>query len=202
MTTIYRNYMIARLGDKFVARSTDDECLLVSTSQQRLNSAIDDLWDSLERGREPAWFTGSSAIDLDTFGPEAAPSSSDPPPNPTEGGWKISYTTFSLSAVAFSLPLSYLIQTTWWPNRVDCMMTVGVCAVAVAFGRRFALLAALIATLEFNLVAVPPILEFSIPTFSEFGLVVMNLVAAIGIPELLKLRCLQAVPGRGRTRRT
>jgi K+-sensing histidine kinase KdpD len=198
MTTIYRNYMIARLGDKFVARSTDDECLLVSTSQQRLNSAIDDLWDSLERGREPAWFTGSSAIDLDTFGPESVPSSADPPASAVRKEKTVSYLTFVVTALLVAGPLSFIVEC-YFPKRVDTMLTLGVCAVAVAFGRNYALLLTAIAGIMYNFFVVEPLWDFSIPTLSEAVLWCFDAVAALGIPELLKLRCLQSLRGKDRT---
>jgi K+-sensing histidine kinase KdpD len=201
MTTIYRNYVVARVGDKFVAKSPDDECLLVSSQQQRLHAAIDDLWDSLEKGGEPAWFSGSSAIDLDTFGPEAVPSSSDPPESTPRPVLRISYVAFVATAVAVSAPVSYFMETMCWPMRVDVLLTLGVCAVAVAFGRRYALIAAGIAAVVFNFCAVEPLLAFTVPTTSEIVLMAFNLIAALGIPELLKLRCLQAAQGKGRTRR-
>jgi hypothetical protein len=198
MTTIYRNYTIARLGDKFVARSTDDECLLVSSNQQRLNAAIDDLWESLERGREPAWFTGSSAIDLDTFGPESVPSSGDPPASAVRKQYTISYLTFAVTALLVAGPLSFIMEC-YFPKRVDTMLTVGVCAAAVAFGRNYALLLTAVAGIMYNFFSADPILGFSIPTLSEVVLWCFDAVASFGIPELLKLRCLQPLRGKGRT---
>ncbi|WP_187435956.1 DUF4118 domain-containing protein [Bradyrhizobium hipponense] len=184
MTTIYRNYSIARLGDKFVAKSSDDDCLLISTDQRRLHSAIDALWDSLEMGIEPNWFAGSTAIDLDSFGPESAPSSSDPPTKVR----KISCPLFLASAVAVSAPLSYFMEIEKAHARIDVLLTIGVCAVAVAFGKKFALMATFVATIVFNFFAVEPLLSFTVPTFDEAILFLMNLIASWGIPELLKLR--------------
>jgi K+-sensing histidine kinase KdpD len=200
MTTIYRNYLIAHVGDKFVARSTDDECLLVASNQHRLNSAIDDLWDSLEKGYEPAWFTGSSAIDLDTFGPEAAPSSADPPDHRARRvSWTINYPVFALTALLVSAALSYVMEILNLATQVDVMLTMGVCAVAVAFGRKFAVIAAIISPVVFNFFAVEPFLAFTIPNMDDVAVISMNLLAAIGIPELLKLQCLQRLRGLDRT---
>jgi K+-sensing histidine kinase KdpD len=203
MTTIYRNYLIARVGDKYVAKSGDEDCILVSTTQRRLYEAIDDLWLSLEKGAEPAWFTGSSAIDLDTFGPESVPSSSDPPATRVRpGAYRISYLTFALTAFCVAAPLSYIMEMMCFPKQVDVMLTVGVCAVAVAFGKRYALIAAAIATIVFNFIGVEPILSFSIPTAGELAFASMNILVAIGIPELLRMRFLQCLQGRGRTPNT
>jgi K+-sensing histidine kinase KdpD len=202
MTTIYRNYVVARVGDKFVAKSQDDECLLVSSQQQRLHAAIDDLWDSLEKGTEPAWFSGSSAIDIDTFGPESVPSSGDPPAERAPPGMhKISYLAFGVTAILVAGPLSFLMEC-YFPKRVDTMLTVGVCAVAVAFGRNYALLVTAIAGIMYNFFVADPILGFSIPTASEAVFWFLDLVAATAMPELLKLRCLQGRLGKDRTRRT
>ncbi|WP_439357724.1 DUF4118 domain-containing protein [Bradyrhizobium sp. DASA03007] len=202
MATVYRNYVIARLGDKFVAQSRDDECILVSSTQQRLHTAIDDLWASLDRGVEPAWFSGSTSIDLDTFGPESVSSSADPPaPTARPETHKISYWLFGLTTLLVSASLSYLMETFAFPMRVDAMLTLGVCAVAV-YGRRYALIATAIAALVLNFFATEPFLEFSMPTASEIAFSAFNLLASIGIPELLKKKCLQAKQEKGRTGRT
>src|SRR5436189_277931 len=119
----YRLYVVRRTGATFSAesadgerfkirstnrvrltRASDDECLLISTDRCRLNSAIDNLWDSLERGVEPAWFSGSSAIDLDTFGPETAAFGTAPPVLKSR---TVSVPVFLLSAAMVSAPLSY-----------------------------------------------------------------------------------------------
>jgi K+-sensing histidine kinase KdpD len=190
--------MIAKVGDKFVAQSQDDECLLVSVNQQRLNAAIDDLWLSLENGAEPAWFAGSSAIDLDTFGPESVPSSADPPVPTVRKQYTISYLMFVVTAFLVAGPLSFIMEC-YFPKRVDTMLTLGVCAVAVAFGRNYALLLTAIAGIMYNFFVVEPLLDFSIPTLSEAVLWCFDAVAAFGIPELLKLRYLQSLRGKDRT---
>jgi K+-sensing histidine kinase KdpD len=203
MTTIYRNYLIARLGDRFVAQSRDDECILVSVKQERLRTAIDDLWASLDRGAEPAWFSGSNSIDLDTFGPESVPSSSDPPaPVQKRRKLKVGYLTFGISAVAVSAPIALLLDILKYEKRVDVMLAVGVCASAIAFGRNYALLLSVLALIVNNLCCVEPILVPTIPTFSEWLFFAINIAAAIGIPELLKLRCLQGSLGIGQTEDT
>lgn len=200
MTTIYRNYMIARVGDKFVAQSRDDECILVSSQQRRVHNAIDDLWSSLERGVEPAWFSGSTSIDLDTFGPESVPSSGDPPEvQPPARAYKVSYLAFALTAFAVAAPASYAMAVLAFPRQVDVMLSIGVCAVAVAFGKQYALIAAAIVALVYNLFAVEPLLTVTLPTASEFAFSAFNFLAAVGIPELLKLRGLQEKRERGRT---
>jgi K+-sensing histidine kinase KdpD len=201
MTTIYRNYQIAKVGDLYVAKDTDDECLLVSSDQQRLNAAIDDLWKSLERGVEPAWFSGSSAINLDTFGPESAPSDTDPPA-PRRQKRIVSYPMFCLTALLVSAPLSYFMETLAFHKRVDVMLAIGVCAVAVAFGRRFALMASVISALVFNFFVVEPLLAFTVPTWSEVAFLAMNVGASLGIPKLLNLRRPRLSLGRGRIRHT
>ncbi|MGX9944818.1 DUF4118 domain-containing protein [Bradyrhizobium denitrificans] len=199
MTTIYRNYRISKLGDQFVAQSVDDDCLLISTSQRRLNAAIDDLWSSLERGAEPAWFTGSSAIDVDTFGPESAASETDPPAANT---WTISYPLFLASAVLVSAPLSYFMALKHIPARIDVILAIGVVAVSVAFGKRFALMASVISAFVFNFFAIEPLLSFSIPTFEETIFWVVNVAASWGIPELIKLRDYLGSRVKDRTPRT
>jgi K+-sensing histidine kinase KdpD len=201
MTTIYRNYLIARVGDKFVAQSEDDQCLMVSAQQDRLHIAIDDLWASLERGVEPAWFSGSSAIDLDTVGPESVPSIIDPPAPAVPKQYTINYLMFGVTAVLVAGPLSFLMEC-YFPKRVDTMLTVGVCAVAVAFGRNYALLLTAVSGIMYNFFVADPILGFSIPTLSEAVLWIFDAVAALGIPKLLKLRCLQSLREKGQTRRT
>jgi hypothetical protein len=71
MTTMYRGYLIALVGEVYVAQSEDDQSYMISTDQSRLNSAIDEIWTALDKGVEPAWFSGSTAIDLDHLAIEA-----------------------------------------------------------------------------------------------------------------------------------
>lgn len=189
MTTIYRNYTIARVGDKFVAQSEDDQCLMVSGQQHRLHTAIDDLWTSLDRGVEPAWFSSNSAIDLDVFGPESAPSSSDPPLASPPKDYKVSYWTFGLSALFVSAPLTYLMEVSeLFPRRVDVFLSIGVCAVAVGLGRNYALLATAIIAVVFNFFAMEPFLAFATPTWSEVVYLSCNLALATMIPALIDWR--------------
>lgn len=186
MTTIYRNYLIARVGDKFVAQSSDDECLLVSSTQQRLHTAIDDLWTSLEKGVEPAWFSGSTAIDLDTFGPDPAEASADPPvaqePAPVR---QISPWLFALSAVAVSVPIALLLEFMEWEARADVIFMLGVCATTIAFGRRYALMLSAVALFVNNVFCVDPVLTFTIPTVSEDIFFVLNILAVYCIPVVI-----------------
>lgn len=197
MTTIYRNYLIARLGDKFVAQSQDDECILVSSNPQRLNTAIDDLWLHLEKGEEPAWFAGSSAIDLDTFGPESTPSSADPPA-PAKEPMKVSYLTFGLTALAVSAPTALALDLLQYEKRVDVMFAVGVCATAIAFGRRYALLLSFLALVVNNVCCVEPILTLTVPTLSEMIFLVVNVIASFAIPAILKWRVSQCAASSAR----
>jgi hypothetical protein len=84
MTTVYRHYMIAKLGDVYVAQSEDDHCYMISRDLDRVSAAIDEVWTALERGREPAWFSSSTAIDLDHIAIEAEagpPAAKHPPPS-------------------------------------------------------------------------------------------------------------------------
>jgi len=187
MTTIYRNYVIARLGDRFVAQSQDDECLLIASTQHRLHNAIDDLWISLDNGGEPAWFAGNSAIDLDTFGPESVPSSSDPPARRVEPRvYKVSYLMFALSAVAVAAPLSYIFEVFLFPKRVDVLLTLLTCSVAVAHGRDFALVFSVVAAFVYNFCGVDPLLTFTMPSPSEFAFLVLNITASICLPMIIK----------------
>ncbi|MGY3535735.1 hypothetical protein [Bradyrhizobium sp. USDA 4452] len=114
MTTIYRNYDVSKVGDTFVGQSRDDESLMISRSQQRLMSAIDQMWDGLDRGSAPSWFSGSSAIDLDAVeivdqkdAPEAIASETDPPP---AGEWRVPYWLFGLAALSVSAPVAYAMD--------------------------------------------------------------------------------------------
>lgn len=200
MTTIYRNYRIAKLGDQYVAQSGNDEVLLISKDRRRLTIAIDDLWTSLELGVEPNWFSGNSAIDLDTFGPESAASETDPPARRLDR--KISCPAFIFSALVVSAPLSYFMAIEKVPTRIDVMLTIGICAVAVAFGQKFALLACMISAVVFNFFAVEPLLEFQFPTIDEALFSLMNLAMTWGIPKLFKLRDYLDSRGTDQTRDT
>ena len=184
MTTIYRNYRIAKVGDLYVARSSDDGCVLFCSDQQRLNLAIDDLWASLEKGIEPAWFSGSSAIDLDTLSPEATASETDPPP---VREWRISYWLFGASALMVAAPISCLVHRMSLPVETDILFTLGVCAVSVAFGQTYALLMTALSALAYNFFAIEPCWAFNWPCAEEVGYVLVNMLAATVIPALIKI---------------
>lgn len=189
MTTIYRNYEVSKLNDTFVGQSQDDESLLVSRSYARLTAGIDQMWDCLDRGGAPAWFCGSRAIDLDvvtldaTGGPEAVPSETDPP----KKEWKVPYWLFGCAALGVSAPVAFAMDFLQIDARIDVMMTLGVCAVALAFGRNYALIAAALSGFVVNFFAVEPILAFSWPfNASEIINIVINFAAALAIPKLVK----------------
>ncbi|MCW2078058.1 UNVERIFIED_ORG: K+-sensing histidine kinase KdpD [Bradyrhizobium japonicum] len=190
MTTIYRNYDVSKLGDTFVGQSRDDESLMISRSQQRLMSAIDQMWDGLDRGCAPSWFSGSSAIDLDAVeivdekdGPEAIPSETDPPPAKE---WRVPYWAFGLAALGVSAPVAYAMDFLQIDARIDVMLTLGICAVALAFGRGYALMCAGISGFIVNFFAVEPFFTFDPPTWSEVANLAINFAAAWAIPMLLK----------------
>lgn len=188
MTTIYRNYEISMLDDTYVGQSQDDESLLISRSYSRLTGGIDQMWDCLKRGGSPTWFSGSSAIDLDEVhldaagGPEAVPSETDPP----AGEWRIPYWLFCFAALGVSAPIAFAMDFLQVEKRIDVMLTLGVCAAALAFGRNYAMIAAAISGFILNFFAVEPLLTFTTPTFSEIFNVAINFVAAWAIPKLVK----------------
>lgn len=186
MTTIYRNYDVSKLGDTFVGQSQDDENLMVSRSQQRLMSAIDQMWDSLERGSAPSWFSGSSAIDLDAInidGPESIPSETDPPPAKE---WRVPYWLFGLAAFSVSAPVAYAMDFLQIDARIDVMLTLGVCAITLAFGRSYALIAAGIAGFIVNFFASDPLWTVTWPTLSEILNTLLNFAAVWVISWITK----------------
>lgn len=187
MSTIYRNYIVAKVGDNFVAQSQEDDSFLLSKSQSRLMSAIDQLWAGLESGTSPPWFSGSSAIDLDAFDieestPESTPSETDPPAR------TIGYTTFGLSAILVAAPIAYLIHGLSIPVELDVFFTLAVCAVSVAFGREYALLLTALSAIVYNFCAVDPILWFTLPSWEEIAYILINVIAATAIPMIIKKR--------------
>jgi K+-sensing histidine kinase KdpD len=66
------------------------------------------------------------------------------------------------------------------------MLTLAVCAVALAFGRSYALVAAGISGFIVNFFAVEPWYVFSMPTGSEVVNILINFAAAWVIPMLVK----------------
>jgi hypothetical protein len=186
MTTIYRNYLIAKVGDLYVAQSGDDECVLVSSNRQRLTLAIDDLWSSLERGFEPAWFSGSTAIDLDAYGPESNPSEPDPPP--TYKGQLVGYLAFGATALLVSGLGATLMELSSFHERIDAIFTLAVCAVAIVLGSKYALFLSCLLALVFNFVEPPALFQFSTPCFGEMVHVVIDVVASIAIPMIVNDR--------------
>ncbi|WFU52354.1 DUF4118 domain-containing protein [Bradyrhizobium pachyrhizi] len=184
MTTIYRNYDVAKLGDTFVGQSRDDESLMISRSHARLMAAIDQMWAGLDRGVVPAWFSGSSAIDLDAISldevtPEATPSETDPPATKQ---WRVPYWMFGLAAFGVSAPIAFAMDFLQIDARIDVMLALGVCAAALAWGRSYALIVAVIAAIIVNFFAVDPLLTFSWPKWSEFLNIAVDLGAAFAIP--------------------
>jgi hypothetical protein len=188
MATIYRNYEVAKLNDTFVGQSEDDDSLLISRSHARLMTAIDQMWDCLERGGSPTWFCGSSAIDIDTVdldvtgGPEAVPSETDPP----KEAWFVPYWLFAFAALGVSAPVAFAMDFLKIDARIDVMLTLAICAVALAFGRSYAMVAAGMSGFVVNFFAVEPWYVFSMPTYSEVANVGINFAAAWVIPMLVK----------------
>lgn len=187
MATVYRNYEVAKLNDTYVGQSQDDESLLISRSHSRLMTAIDQMWDCLDRGSSPAWFSGSSAIDLDAVDldatcPEAVASETDPP----KGEWRVPYWLFGFAALGVSAPIAFLMDFLHVDTRIDVMLTLAICAVALAFGRNYALIVAGISGFIVNFFAVEPLLTFTLPTYSEIINIGINFVAAWAIPMLVK----------------
>jgi K+-sensing histidine kinase KdpD len=70
--------------------------------------------------------------------------------------------------------------------RIDVMMTLAVCAVALAFGRNYALIAAGLSGFIVNFFSTEPVFAFSIPAYSEIINVAINFGAAWLIPKLVK----------------
>jgi K+-sensing histidine kinase KdpD len=66
------------------------------------------------------------------------------------------------------------------------MLTLAVCAVALAFGRNYALIAAGISGFIVNFFAVEPMFVFTTPTYSEVINILINFAAAWVIPKLVK----------------
>src|SRR5690242_6094729 len=62
----YGGYEISQVGSNYTGQSRDgDNILFFSTDLRRLMAAIDQLWDALERGASPPWFTEAATFDLD-----------------------------------------------------------------------------------------------------------------------------------------
>lgn len=188
MATVYRNYEVAKLNDTYVGQSEDDESLLISRSHARLVTAIDQMWDCLDRGGSPAWFSGSSAIDLDTVnldasaGPESVASETDPP----KPEWNAPYWLFGFAALGVSAPIAFAMDFLRIDARIDVMLTLGICAVALAFGRSYALMCAGISGFIVNFFAVEPLLAFTWPSFSEVANLLIDFSAAWVIPKFIK----------------
>jgi K+-sensing histidine kinase KdpD len=188
-TTVYRNYLIAKVGDVYVAQSEDDDCYMISKDERRLNDAIDEIWTALDLGREPSWFSGSSAIDLDHVAIEAeVPSRHSVPVKPLLIGAppsRISHKYFFMSAFLVASALAF-IGDVCVPAAADDLMTVGVCATAVLFGRPYALVMAVASAVAYNFFLIEPIYQLTIPSGSEIFYACVNVGAACGIPELIK----------------
>lgn len=187
MATVYRNYEVAKLNDTYVGQSQDDESLLISRSHSRLMTAIDQMWGCLDRGSSPAWFSGSSAIDLDAVdldatGPEAVASETDPP----KGEWRVPYWLFGFAALGVSAPIAFAMDFLQVWQRIDVMLNLGICAVALAFGRNYALIGAALSGFIVNFFAVTPFFTFTTPTCSEIINIAINFAAAWMIPLLVK----------------
>ncbi|WP_316207350.1 DUF4118 domain-containing protein [Bradyrhizobium sp. SZCCHNR3118] len=149
--------------------------------------AIDQMWNSLEHGTAPRWFSGNSAIDLDSIrlDPERSPISSASETHPPVRDCTASYWSFGLAAIAVAVPLAFLMdQCAIW-TRIDVMLSLAVCAAAIGLGRGYALTLAFISGFVVNFFAMPPLMSFSIPTPSEIAYVLMNICAAVMIPKIV-----------------
>jgi hypothetical protein len=182
----YRSYDISKLGDSFVAQSSDgeDDTALVSVSLSRIYQAIDQLWITLEKGKRPAWFVGTS-IDLDSVTAECFPSDTDPPLGGTN---IISLIRFISVVFITATPLAYLIHRFMEDSEPALIFTLGICAVAVCYGTVPALLLSLLSAAAYNLVVVPPELQFTMPCANEVFFIAINLVISIGLPTLIKFQ--------------
>jgi hypothetical protein len=182
----YRSYDISQLGGSFVAQSSDgeDDTALVSMNINRIYQAIDQLWTTLEKGKRPAWFVGTS-IDLDSVAAECFPSDTDPP----WGGTNIiGLIKFITVIFVTATPIAYLIHRFMVHSEPAVIFTLAVCAVAVCCGTVPALLLSLLSAAAYNLVVVPPELQFTIPETYEVFYIVINVVISIGLPMLIRFQ--------------
>jgi hypothetical protein len=182
----YRSYDISQLGGSFVAQSSDgeDDTALVSVSISRIYQAIDQLWITLEKGKRPSWFVGTS-IDLDSVAAECFPSDTDPPWSGTNTAGLIRF----ISAVFITAaPLAYMIHRFMTHSEPAVIFTLAVCAVAVCYGTVPALLLSLLSAATYNLVVIPPELQFSMPCPSEVLYILINVVISIGLPILIRFQ--------------
>jgi hypothetical protein len=185
----YRSFDISQLGDSFVAQSSDgeDDTALVSVNINRIYRAIDQLWITLEKGKRPAWFVGTS-IDLDSVEAECFPSDTDPP----WGGVNFKRLISFISVVfVTATPLAYGIHRFMTNSEPAVIFTLAVCAVAVCYGTAPALLLTLLSAASYNLVVVPPELQFTLPDSPEVFYILINVVISVGLPMLIKYQLKQ-----------
>src|ERR1700730_18584012 len=148
----------------------------------RIYQAIDQLWITLERGKHPEWFVGTS-IDLDSVAAECFPSETDPPLRSTN---TIGLIRFISVVFITATPLAYLIHRLMIHSEPAVIFTLAVCAVAVCYGTGPALLLSLLSAAMYNLVVVPPEMQFTMPATCELFYIVINVVISIGLPVLMK----------------
>lgn len=190
MTTIYRNYDVAKVGNNYVAQSEEEDAVMVSRDFARIRLAIDLLWDGVARGAKPVWFSTNTVLDLDSVDIEATesvPSETDPPKQVK----KISYTWFALSAFVVSIPLAGLLSLVKSSAETEILFTFAVCAVAVAFGRGYALLMCGLSALLYNVFIIEPSMTLTAPTAAELAYILLNILASIAIPMIMKSKGLR-----------
>jgi hypothetical protein len=183
----YRGYSISSNGANYVARSVDgEELALVSRDVERLTTAIDQMWDGLEDGALPGWLKEPTTIDLDD--PSIAHHFGEakvlPAPQSHVKSKHVS-PIILMAALAVAAPLAVFINWELKEVEPEIVFTLAVCAVAM-FGRLHAIVLSLLSAAVFNFVAVPPIGAFTSPTREEIIYVLINVLAAIGIPMLLE----------------
>jgi K+-sensing histidine kinase KdpD len=204
----YRSYAIATEGDDFVAREAgqDEEIPLVirSKDMNRLTRSIDELWDALESGTKPAWYKAwednpKRSVDLDSrftakasdfavamsgkvFATEpdveSVPSETDPPMTRKA-------LLFTISAILVSSLMASGMQLAMAHVEPEIVFTLCVGLIAMLYGWRPAISTAIASMAIYNLVAIPPVLEFSIPSTSEIIYGLINVAVSLMVPLLV-----------------
>lgn len=180
----YRGYGVSADGANYFARSLDDgdDLVMVSCDVERITQAIDQMWDGLEDGSLPAWFS-EPAIDLDDpsidhhFKPISVPQIH--PYSPSH------QLLFVLAALTVTVLFAVFMRFEMSECEPEVVFTLAVCAVAT-IGTLPAMALSVFSAFAYNYFSVPPMTAFSSPTRMEVVYFLINFLASVAIPMVLE----------------
>lgn len=179
----YRGYAVTKHGLNFIARSHDDhDFALVSRDVERINLAIDQLWESLEGNGWPGWLRHLT-IDLDD--PEVAhyfePMKITEPPMR-----HLKPIFYSVTGLILTTAVACGLHIFCPKVEPEVLFTMVVASVALVWGELPGVIVTLAAAVCYNFALVPPLNQISVPTRAELIYLTINVGVSFLIPWLIR----------------